>query len=265
MAKRRKPVLRVNRASTPPREASWRPWAFSLGVHACLVLAFTLTLGWQKAPPADAQPIELVDLPVDRPLGDRHGPADEAPAPKDEAHVVSPVDAPVPDAPPEPQQAERPEPPVAPDARVDLDALLAQRQERARARELARVGELASSSAAPTLPEPGLRPAGPTGGVSGTGLGMTGDIGQRRILDRPAPEYPPMARRTGVEGDVRLRVWVGPEGGVDRVEVVEVSGTPEMDRRAIDALKHWRFAPLPAGVAPVTQWGEITLRFRLDQ
>ncbi|MNL83161.1 Gram-negative bacterial tonB protein [compost metagenome] len=68
----------------------------------------------------------------------------------------------------------------------------------------------------------------------------------------------------GVEGDVRLRVWVSAEGRVSRVEVVRLSGTSEMDRRAMESLKRWRFAPLPDGTAPVTQWGEITLRFRLD-
>ncbi len=42
------------------------------------------------------------------------------------------------------------------------------------------------------------------------------------------------------------------------------SGTPEMDRRALEAVRKWVFEPLPDGKDPVTQWGEITLHYRLD-
>ncbi|HEY9856682.1 MAG TPA: energy transducer TonB, partial [Stenomitos sp.] len=102
------------------------------------------------------------------------------------------------------------------------------------------------------------------GGAVDSGTGLTGDLGQRRIIDQVQPSYPESARRNGSEGDVRLRVWVAPEGRVSRVEVVRLSGTPEMDKRAVEALKRWKFAPLPDGGSPVTQWGEITLRFRLE-
>ncbi|MNY68806.1 Gram-negative bacterial tonB protein [compost metagenome] len=61
-----------------------------------------------------------------------------------------------------------------------------------------------------------------------------------------------------------LRVWVSARGGVSRVEVVKLSGTPELDKRAMEALKKWKFAPLPDEIEPVTQWGEITLHYRLD-
>lgn len=253
-----------------------RTWLASLGTHALLLLLLAWATGVERPIEAPSQPIELVDVLTDGPVGDTKGPASDRPTAKDVAQRV------LPDAPIE-RHADRKVPVEAPrkaptsqapapkspklQAKPDFDALLAQREARDRAREASRIGSLASAADA-TLASDGGEDASAQspnrGGSVDSGTGLTGDLGQRRILEQHPPSYPESAQRMGVEGDVRLRVWVSADGRVSRVEVVRLSGTAEMDRRALESLKRWRFAPLPEGAAPVTQWGEITLRFRLD-
>lgn len=261
-------------AAAPPAP---RTWLASLGAHAILLLLLAWATGAQRPVEAPSQPIELVDVVTDGPVGDTKGPASDRPTAKDAAQRVLP-DAPVErhadrkvpvEAPRKAltSQAPAPKAPEHLQSKPDFDALLARREAKDRAREASRIGSLASAADA-TLASDGGEDASAQsphrGGSVDSGTGLTGDLGQRRILEQHPPSYPEVAQRLGVEGDVRLRVWVSAEGRVSRVEVVRLSGTPEMDRRALESLKRWRFAPLPEGSAPVTQWGEITLRFRLD-
>lgn len=272
--KKKKRKAPARKAPTPPRAArpEWRSWAFSVGTHGVLLAALMWFGGFQPPVEATSEPIELVTMLTDAPLGDG-GPADgDRAAPKETVQRVTPEAS-------EPKQAERSERITAPkkartaapahaptESKPDLDALMAEQERKRQEREADRIGKLASAAddvlgrTAGTDTSDGspLR-----GGAIDTGSGLSGDIGQRRILEQIQPSYPETARRTGSEGDVRLRVWVAPEGRVSRVEVVRLSGTPEMDKRAVEALKRWKFAPLPEG-GSVTQWGEITLRFRLE-
>lgn len=270
-AKRPKQAKRKQQPVAAPT-ASWRPWACSVGVHAALLALVLFLSGMQPPVEATSEPIELVTMLTDAPVGDGAAGSD-SPTPKEAVQRV------VQEA-PEVKRAERSERIEAPkkartaapahaptESKPDLEALMAERERKRQNREADRIGRLASAAddvlgrseggdAAEASP---LR-----GGAVGTGSGLSGDLGQRRILEQVQPSYPERARRNGSEGDVRLRVWVAPEGKVSRVEVVRLSGTPEMDKQAVDALKRWRFAPLPEGGSPVTQWGEITLRFRLE-
>ncbi|MBO9540646.1 TonB family protein [bacterium] len=268
------PALALAGATPTPRT-----WLASLGAHALILLLLAWAVGAERPIEPPSQPIELVDVVTDGPVGDTKGPASDRPTAKDVAQRVLP-DAPVErhadrkvpvEAPRKAPTSQAPAPkapvPKQVQPRPDYDALLAQREAKDRAREASRLGSLASAaenSLASDGGEDSTAESPHRGGSVDSGTGLTGDLGQRRIIEQHPPSYPASAQRLGVEGDVRLRVWVSAEGRVSRVEVVRLSGTPEMDRRAVDALKRWRFAPLPDGAAPVTQWGEITLRFRLD-
>lgn len=258
----------------PPRPArpEWRSWACSVGIHGVLLGALIWAAGLQPPVEALSEPIELVTMLSDAPLGDG-GPADgDRPSPKEAVQRVVQAAPEVQEA----QQSRRIEAPrkvrtAAPahaptETKPDLDALLAEQEEKRQAREAERIGKLASAAEDILGRVDGGDQADASpmrGGAIDTGSGLSGDLGQRRILEQIQPGYPESARRQGSEGDVRLRVWVAPEGRVSRVEVVRLSGTPEMDKRAVEALKRWKFAPLPEGGAS-TQWGEITLRFRLE-
>lgn len=273
-ASRKRKRKRVTQPMAPiARRLDWQPWMFSVGLHVLALILFVLLASMQKPVQAVSEPIQLVDVPTDTSAGDRHERASDRPTAKTVAERV------LPQAPVE-RHAERSEHVESPHrarvsaapartpklARPDLDAMLAKREQQERDREASRVGQLASAADRLLDSEAGSDANAASthpGGSVDTGSGLTGDLGQRRILDRVTPAYPASAERAGDEGDVRLRVWVDGAGRVERVEIAHQSGTPEMDKRAAEALKRWRFAPLTGGEAE-TQWGEITLHFRLN-
>ncbi len=59
----------------------------------------------------------------------------------------------------------------------------------------------------------------------------------------PQPDYPRDAQRRGQSGRVLLRVDVAADGSATNVDFVQRSGTPELDRAAMNAVRKWRFSP----------------------
>lgn len=99
---------------------------------------------------------------------------------------------------------------------------------------------------------------------NGTGMSITGQIAGRKILELVAPEYTARARQQGWEGTVAVHFTVLPDGRVkDNTRVQQMSQHRDLNQAAMDAIKKFRFAPLPAGDAQVEQWGVITFVFRL--
>jgi TonB family protein len=93
---------------------------------------------------------------------------------------------------------------------------------------------------------------------------LVGPITKRKILNKVLPPYPEWARRRGIFGTVSIKFWVRPDGTVkDNFFILHSSGSPELDRLVQEALKGWRFEPLPQGVDEV-QWGIITIIFELE-
>ena len=68
------------------------------------------------------------------------------------------------------------------------------------------------------------------------------------------PPYPVMARRMGEEGEVRLDVHVGPDGGVLEVRLKKSSGSRLLDQTTIETVKKWRFSPATIDGRPVAEW-----------
>ncbi|HRQ48425.1 MAG TPA: energy transducer TonB [Rhodocyclaceae bacterium] len=84
-------------------------------------------------------------------------------------------------------------------------------------------------------------------------------------LRNPAPAYPSASRRRGEEGKVVLRVQVTADGRPDRVEIVQASGHPRLDRAALEAVQRWRFEPAREGNTAVDSWIRVPIVFRLEQ
>lgn len=100
---------------------------------------------------------------------------------------------------------------------------------------------------------------GDRGSGRGAGLGL-GDIdwgggGNRTVLRKIMPEYPPGSLNTSV----KLRFRVQPDGSVTAVWPVKRAGNPEVDKAAIRALQQWRFNKLDSDVE---MEGTITFVFR---
>jgi len=71
---------------------------------------------------------------------------------------------------------------------------------------------------------------------------------QLRAISTPAPRYPPDALRAGTSGEVQVEFTVTVDGSVDSVRVVRADPPRTFDREAINAVRRWRFEPVPAPV-----------------
>ena len=114
--------------------------------------------------------------------------------------------------------------------------------------------------------------AGNTEGVGGQvtasmGTGIGGDPGFGIIppeqwslivsaIER-TKNYPRLARERGIEGEVRLRFKINAEGAVEKIEILESSGSDILDNASVRAV--YRAVPLPA----VSGWIEIPMKYVL--
>lgn len=65
------------------------------------------------------------------------------------------------------------------------------------------------------------------------------DQGERKVLVRIEPEYPAIATKMNLHGAVKVKVWIGADGGVTRLEYI--GGHPLLAESALKALKNWKF------------------------
>lgn len=106
-------------------------------------------------------------------------------------------------------------------------------------------------------------------GVAGSPDGradLEGQLAARGVKRKVFPPYPEWAKKQGVEGIVRYRITVLPNGLLkDDVTVETTSGYRDMDRIVYEALIQWEFDPLPASVAQVEQTGVVQFNFNFQQ
>lgn len=104
---------------------------------------------------------------------------------------------------------------------------------------------------------PGGVPGGQVGGVLGGIIGgvgaappppvptkpirVGGNVQAARLIARPQPVYPPLARQARIQGTVRLQAIIARDGTVKELEVV--SGHPLLVQSAQDAVRQWRYQP----------------------
>lgn len=84
-----------------------------------------------------------------------------------------------------------------------------------------------------------------------------------RLLSSPAPRYPRNAQRRGIAGTVMLRVHVGADGEPRDIDLIEGSGSHDLDRAATEAVRRWRFAPAMRGGQPVEAAVQVPITFNL--
>jgi colicin import membrane protein len=100
---------------------------------------------------------------------------------------------------------------------------------------------------------------GPDG--SGVSYTLDGPVGSRRVLKRVVPSSPDWVGARGLDLTVTVRFQVLPDGSVKPGAVIQkTSGFPEIDRRALDALRRWRFEAVPDGDGAEV-WGRASFRF----
>jgi len=89
---------------------------------------------------------------------------------------------------------------------------------------------------------------------------IEGPVGKRKIIYKEKIEYPLWAQKKGVEGKVKIKFWVNPEGKIFDTEVYTSSGFPEIDFYAEENFKKWIFEP---AITDKDVWGIITFIFKL--
>ena len=81
------------------------------------------------------------------------------------------------------------------------------------------------------------------------------------LLHRVAPIYPALAQGQRIEGTVKLRATIGPDGIVRSVEVL--AGPAPLVPAATQAVRQWRYAPTLLNGTPVGTTKDIDIAFRL--
>ncbi len=128
---------------------------------------------------------------------------------------------------------------------------------------------------------PGGVPGGQAGGVIGGIIGgvgaaapppppkqapqrirVGGNVQQARLINKPNPVYPPLARQARIAGTVRLQAVISKDGTIQSLEVV--SGHPLLVQSALDAVRQWRYQPTLLNGEPVEVQTTIDVVFTLS-
>jgi len=111
---------------------------------------------------------------------------------------------------------------------------------------------------------PSIDVGGVSGGIGDPAGALMRD-GDEMPIARFPPKYPVQAARDGINGWVKMRFSIMPDGSVDEVEVVDAQPKRIFDREAIRALKRWKYKPkIENGVALKRTGVQVVLDFNLD-
>jgi TonB family protein len=111
---------------------------------------------------------------------------------------------------------------------------------------------LVPSSNVPVLAAPSARPDGP--------VKVGGNVKEPRLLSRVVPEYPRVAKDTGVQGEVVINTTIDQKGNVINAQVV--SGPSLLREPALEALRRWKYEPSTLNGQPIAVQMLVILKFR---
>ena len=97
---------------------------------------------------------------------------------------------------------------------------------------------------------------------SESGLRVSPETMEKRIVTKVDPVYPEVARKAGIEGLVVLDAVIAPDGSVK--DLRPVSGPPLLVRSATEAVQSWKFEPYLSSGKPVEVETTIAVEFRMN-
>jgi protein TonB len=112
------------------------------------------------------------------------------------------------------------------------------------------LGEGASGVAPPPPPPPRI-----------TRTKVGGQVQAAKIISRPNPIYPPLARQARIQGKVLLHAIIDKTGHVSELQVL--SGHPLLVKAALDAVQKWQYQPTILNGEPVEVDTTIDVNFVL--
>jgi len=89
---------------------------------------------------------------------------------------------------------------------------------------------------------------------------IEGPAGDRKLIYREPLDYPDWAKEKALEGTIRIKFWVDPDGKIVLTNIITSSGSPELDLYAEQRFRRWAFEPVRTDKQA---WGLITFRFYL--
>ena len=108
--------------------------------------------------------------------------------------------------------------------------------------------------------------------ISVEGLSLGGDLlagigqGDAEVMPlvRPPAVYPARAKMRGIEGIVKARLTIRPDGTVSDVEIISAEPEGVFEREAMRAMYRYRFSPKMQDGIAMGQTATQTLEFRLQ-
>ncbi|WCJ58169.1 energy transducer TonB [Fontisphaera persica] len=88
-------------------------------------------------------------------------------------------------------------------------------------------------------------------------------LSQPYYLKRGKVRYPLEAKKQGLEGTVRLMLYINASGRLDKIEVIQSSGHSVLDKAAVAAESQSRFRPARVKERPVPAKAEVSYKFQL--
>jgi TonB family protein len=86
---------------------------------------------------------------------------------------------------------------------------------------------------------------------------------QGLLIEKTAPDYPPLARQARIEGTVVLDAKISKDGSIVKISLV--SGHPMLAPAAIRAVRQWRYKPYVLNGEPVEIETTVKVNFKLSE
>lgn len=119
---------------------------------------------------------------------------------------------------------------------------------------------LGNTGEAIRLPETPFNPP-PTPGVKRILIG--GNIQSQKVIDKPVPLYPALAKQARIQGTVRYNVLIGKDGTIQAMELV--AGHPLLVEAATPAVRQWKYQTTLLNGDPVEVITVVDVNFTLSQ
>ena len=90
-----------------------------------------------------------------------------------------------------------------------------------------------------------------------------GQVESAKLIFKPQPEYPPLAKMARIQGTVRLEAIISKDGTIQDLKVIQ--GHPLLVKAALEAVQRWRYQPTLLNGEPVEVVTEIDVNYTLAE
>jgi TonB family protein len=100
-----------------------------------------------------------------------------------------------------------------------------------------------------------------SGGTLYAEIRVSADDAIKAAVNKPQPEYNPVARQMKVSGSVQVEVHIAADGAVEDVKII--AGNALLTANVVSALKKWKFTPFTTNGDPTKAVASLNFDFKL--